>query len=172
MACVNSPDSTTISGDDAAIDELKTILDQQGVFNRKLKVDSAYHSHHMKKVADQYQKSLGHITTADTRRDVAFFSSVTGAKKTSSFGPTYWTQNLVSKVRFSDAVKLISADMIASKRSGAFSEHLRRDWTSFGIIRTLETVSCKYQPEVLVYLCFITRQKRHANCLSTSRPTI
>jgi acyl transferase domain-containing protein/NADPH:quinone reductase-like Zn-dependent oxidoreductase len=119
VACVNSPESTTISGDVAAIDELKSILDKQGIFNRKLKVDSAYHSHHMKKVADQYQKSLEHITTADAGRDVAFFSSVTGAKKTSNFGPAYWTQNLVSKVRFSDAVKLVSADMTASKRSGA-----------------------------------------------------
>ena len=119
VACVNSPDSTTISGDDAAINELKAILDDQAIFNRKLKVDSAYHSHHMKKVADQYQKSLEHIKTADTRRDVAFFSSVTGAKKTSHFGPSYWTQNLVSKVRFSDAAKLIAADMTTSKRAGA-----------------------------------------------------
>lgn len=119
VACVNSPDNTTISGDDTAIDELKAILDEQAIFNRKLKVDSAYHSHHMKEVADQYQKSLEHITTTDTRPDVSFFSSVTGAKKQSDFGAAYWTRNLVSKVRFSDAAKLLSTEMTASKRSGA-----------------------------------------------------
>lgn len=119
VACVNSPNSTTISGDEAAIDELKDFLDEQAIFNRKLKVDSAYHSHHMKKVADQYQLSLESITTTETRSDVSFFSSVTGAKKKTHFGPAYWTKNLVSKVRFSDAVKLLSAEMAASKRAGA-----------------------------------------------------
>jgi acyl transferase domain-containing protein len=54
VACINSPGSTTISGDEAAIDELKGLLDDQSIFNRKLKVDTAYHSHHMKKVADRY----------------------------------------------------------------------------------------------------------------------
>jgi acyl transferase domain-containing protein len=119
VACVNSPDSTTMSGDETAVDELKDLLDVQAIFNRKLKVDSAYHSHHMKKVADQYQQSLKHITMTETRPGVRFFSSVTGAKKASDFGPAYWTRNLISKVCFSDAIKLLSAEFTTSKRSGA-----------------------------------------------------
>jgi acyl transferase domain-containing protein len=117
IACVNSPDSTTISGDEAGIDELSTILNDQSIFNRKLKVDTAYHSHHMKKIADQYLESLQHVHTGPPRSNVTFYSSVIGEKKVSNFGPQYWTDNLVSKVRFSDAMKLLVEDMARSKSS-------------------------------------------------------
>jgi acyl transferase domain-containing protein len=59
VACVNSPMSTTISGDKAAIEALKNILDEVSVFARILKVDTAYHSHHMKIVAQRYWRALG-----------------------------------------------------------------------------------------------------------------
>jgi acyl transferase domain-containing protein len=117
VACVNSPDSTTISGDQAGIDELSTLLNDQSIFNRKLKVDTAYHSHHMKKIADQYLESLQHVHTSTPRSNVTFYSSVVGEKKVSNFGPQYWTDNLVSKVRFSDAMKLLAEDMARSKQS-------------------------------------------------------
>jgi len=38
IACYNSPTSLTISGDEAAIDELQVILNEKQVFNRKLQV--------------------------------------------------------------------------------------------------------------------------------------
>ena len=104
VACVNSPASTTISGDEAAIDELKAILDDQAVFAKKLKVDIAYHSHHVQKVAAQYRNSLKGLEHNLPRPSVRFISSVTGAEKTNNFGPSYWVQNLTSPVRFSDAL--------------------------------------------------------------------
>lgn len=104
VACVNSPTSTTISGDEAAIDELKTILDDQAVFAKKLKVDIAYHSHHVQKVAAQYRSSLKGLEHNVPRPHVRFISSVTATEKTNNFGPSYWVQNLTSPVRFSDAL--------------------------------------------------------------------
>ncbi|KAF7713846.1 Polyketide synthase [Penicillium ucsense] len=117
VACVNSPSSTTISGDEPGIDELSEILNAQSVFNRKLKVDTAYHSHHMKKIADQYLESLKHIGTGTPQNGATFYSSVTGRKKVTDFGPSYWTENLVSKVRFNDALQLLAEDMARSKSS-------------------------------------------------------
>ena len=104
VACVNSPVSTTISGDEAAIDELKTVLDDQAIFAKKLKVDIAYHSHHVRKVATQYRSSLKGLEFSVPRASVKFISSVTAAEKTDDFGPHYWVQNLTSQVRFSDAL--------------------------------------------------------------------
>ncbi|KAJ5833041.1 Highly reducing polyketide synthase sdnO [Penicillium riverlandense] len=117
VACVNSPESTTISGDEAAIDELSEVLTGLGIFNRKLKVDTAYHSHHMKKIADQYVQSIQHVVTGVPQPGVTFYSSVTAHKKTSDFGPAYWTENLVSKVRFSEALQLLAEDIARSKQS-------------------------------------------------------
>lgn len=99
VACVNSPASTTLSGDEPAIDILEDVLKKGGSFARKLKVETAYHSHHMEKVADSYLKSLANLTSSDIREDVEFISSVTGVAKTTGFGPSYWVENLVSQVR-------------------------------------------------------------------------
>ncbi|KAH7030733.1 uncharacterized protein B0I36DRAFT_288346 [Microdochium trichocladiopsis] len=111
VACVNSPSSTTLSGDEPAIDYINSILTAAGVFSRKLKVETAYHSHHMEKVADSYIQTLGDLAGSDVRSGVEFLSSVTGQAKTSDFGPEYWVKNLVSKVRFHDALEAVAQRM-------------------------------------------------------------
>ncbi|KAI3553359.1 hypothetical protein CABS03_12727 [Colletotrichum abscissum] len=110
VACVNSPTSLTLSGDEGAVDEIKSALDQEGIFARKLKVDTAYHSHHMQRVADHYQQAIGEIRSGQVRDGVVFYSSVTGAVKTTDFGASYWTSNLVSQVKFSQALILLRND--------------------------------------------------------------
>ncbi|KAK2011526.1 beta-ketoacyl synthase domain-containing protein [Colletotrichum eremochloae] len=113
VACVNSPVSTTISGDESAIDELKQILDDDSIFNRKLKVDTAYHSHHMKKVAAEYLESIAHIKARTPNPAVKFYSSVLVAHKTGDFDAQYWVDNLVSPVRFGNALELLCRKELA-----------------------------------------------------------
>ncbi|KAM0158453.1 hypothetical protein ACHAPG_004132 [Botrytis cinerea] len=107
IACSNSSMSTTISGDETAIMELQHALESRFIFTRKLKVDTAYHSHHMELVAGQYFNMLTGLTHKDPDPKVLFVSSVTAGKKTTGFGPAYWVENLVSKVRFSDALEYL-----------------------------------------------------------------
>ncbi|KAK8859140.1 Type I Iterative PKS [Apiospora arundinis] len=104
VACVNSPFSTTISGDKIAIHALKESLDSTSTFARVLKVDTAYHSHHMKVVAPRYREKIGYLETSAPPKSIRFFSSVTAKEKLSDFGTDYWVENLVSKVRFSDGL--------------------------------------------------------------------
>lgn len=104
LACINGPSSTTISGDQDALNELKEVLEGESITAKLLAVDVAYHSHHMKAVADQYRNALQGLESSETRKDVQFFSSVTGVLKTSGFGADYWVQNLVSTVRFPNAL--------------------------------------------------------------------
>lgn len=112
VACVNSPLSQTLSGDETAIDEIKEVLDRDGIFARKLKVDTAYHSHHMQRVAQQYQEAIANIDSSGVRDDVTFYSSVTGAVKSTGFDSNYWTSNLVSQVKFSQALALLQREQI------------------------------------------------------------
>ena len=105
VACINSPLSTTLSGDESGILQLQKILDQRGVFNRRLKVDLAYHSHHMKEPGAEYRQSIQDIDHSIPRQGVQFISSVTGGLKSTDFGPDYWVQNLVSRVNFSTAIE-------------------------------------------------------------------
>ncbi|KAF2864665.1 hypothetical protein BDV95DRAFT_508906 [Massariosphaeria phaeospora] len=107
--CINSPRSITVSGDAAQIDALKTLLDADGVFNRRLKVDVAYHSSHMAPIASHYADALRAISPGEPS-DTVMVSSVTGQRIGSAelCTPEYWVRNLVSPVRFSDAVGVIA----------------------------------------------------------------
>jgi acyl transferase domain-containing protein/NADPH:quinone reductase-like Zn-dependent oxidoreductase len=105
VACVNSPNSVTVSGDSSAIDELEEMVKSKGVFARKLAVDTAYHSHHMKPVAESYLNALGTLKAGVTE-GVEFYSSVTGKRTDlSEHSAAYWVANLVSPVLFSDSIQ-------------------------------------------------------------------
>lgn len=125
VACVNSPRSVTISGDAAAIEEVdeRIAAADDGTFHRKLLVDTAYHSHHMRAVADDYRARLGALDSedGDTSDGVVFISSVTGQHKTSGFDAEYWVSNLVSPVRFVDAVQTLAKSW-EQQRHGFFVE--------------------------------------------------
>lgn len=109
VACINSPRSVTVSGDADAVNEVdeRIAAADDGTFHRKLQVDTAYHSHHMRVVADDYRTCLDVLDVENNDEEVAFFSSVTGQPKTSGFGAEYWIANFVSPVRFSDAVQAL-----------------------------------------------------------------
>ncbi|KAG8669365.1 hypothetical protein FPOAC1_008759 [Fusarium poae] len=117
VACVNSPASSTISGDLTAIEELKSLLDAEGIFARALKVDTAYHSHHMRRVAQDYKESMRNIESSRVRSGVIFYSSVTGTIKAADFGAEYWTENLVSQVKFNQALTLLRDDQVRNEVS-------------------------------------------------------
>ena len=106
IACINSPKSVTISGDLGAIDELHSRLEADGIFSRKLKLNVAYHSFHMKAIAEEYSRSLRGLNVQPRNRAVNFYSSVFPGIPVET-NAEYWVQNLLSPVRFSKAVKIM-----------------------------------------------------------------
>lgn len=117
IACINSPKSVTISGDADAVGEISARLatsegEEGTVFQRRLLVDTAYHSHHMQAAAHVYRQRLEGLgleeRTSLAGNNVTFFSSVSGLPKTEGFGTEYWITNLVSPVRFYDAIQAIT----------------------------------------------------------------
>jgi acyl transferase domain-containing protein/NADPH:quinone reductase-like Zn-dependent oxidoreductase/NADP-dependent 3-hydroxy acid dehydrogenase YdfG/acyl carrier protein len=105
IACSNSPSSITVSGDKSALDELQQVLREQGVYNRRLVVGVAYHSHHMTLVADSYRAAISNFKASEGN-GVDFFSSVTGKlSEKSKLGPEYWVSNLVGEVKFAQSLR-------------------------------------------------------------------
>ncbi|KAI0967566.1 ketoacyl-synt-domain-containing protein [Xylaria arbuscula] len=105
IACYNSPSSLTISGDEAGIDELRRVAEEKQLFNRKLFVDTAYHSHHMHLLAKDYHESIADAHPP-TSTDVRFHSSLLGRRiDGSELESSYWVQNLTCAVRFNEAVQ-------------------------------------------------------------------
>ena len=109
VACVNSPQSVTISGNEDGIDSLKSHLDSQGMFARKLNTNGrAYHSHHMLPIGKHYQelleKSFGAPSLPAGLTGTSWYSSVYAEPISAKIMPSYWRQNLESPVLFSDAL--------------------------------------------------------------------
>lgn len=105
IACYNSPSSLTISGDEPAIAELEKICEEKQVFNRRLVVDVAYHSHHMNLVAKEYRESIAYLRPP-VPTDIRFHSSLHGHLiDGTELQPSYWVSNLTCPVRFSEALQ-------------------------------------------------------------------
>ncbi|PNP80412.1 hypothetical protein FNYG_06011 [Fusarium nygamai] len=119
VACNNSPQSVTVSGDASAIEQLDDILKAEGVFSRKLRVENAYHSHHMSSIAGSYLESIADCTAGE-EPIIKMVSSVTSKSlQQKDLGPSYWLRNLTSPVEFSDALtQLLNGDRRRRKRAG------------------------------------------------------
>lgn len=108
VAAVNSPVSCTLSGDEAAIEEIGYHCTQAGIFFRKLRVDIAYHSRHVLVVAESYYKALERVQICPLQgsSDCTMFSSVTGKRIDPAFcDARYWTDNMTRTVRFLNAFR-------------------------------------------------------------------
>lgn len=112
VAAVNSPSSITVSGDADAIEEMKIILEDERKFVRILRVDQAYHSHHMVPCSQLYFESLVTLNLkiiAPEETDCAWFSSVLDGRQMSNdfqlLEGKYCEMNLVKPVLFMQAVQ-------------------------------------------------------------------
>ena len=110
VAAVNSPSSVTLSGDLDAIEEAKEILDDEKKFARLLKVDKAYHSHHMIPCSAAYLEALErcHIKPREPANGCVWYSSTydkatMGARE--EISGKYWRDNMVQPVLFFQALE-------------------------------------------------------------------
>ncbi|KAH8650845.1 hypothetical protein BGZ60DRAFT_534031 [Tricladium varicosporioides] len=125
LACENSPNSSTISGDSTKVLEITDLIKQKSpdTLVRILKVDMAYHSDHMKHLSQEYQRlleeELQNIEALQKMPKIPFFSSVTCKMMSDTpLDLSYWVTNLISPVRFSSAV----LNLVSFNSSGIFLE--------------------------------------------------
>ncbi|KAH6673321.1 polyketide synthase [Halenospora varia] len=111
VAATNSPSSVTLSGDSDAIQEVKIIFEEEKKFARLLKVDTAYHSHHMLPCSAPYTQSLAACDITVNQEggsSCAWFSSVHEGKlmvASDDLKGNYWKDNMVNPVMFAQAVR-------------------------------------------------------------------
>ncbi|KAL6702429.1 hypothetical protein ACN47E_001870 [Coniothyrium glycines] len=112
IAATNSSSSVTLSGDMDAIEELREIFEDEDKFVRILRVQTAYHSHHMKPAAESLRQSLIDLDIKINRQSLSkciWVSSVTGRRITvkdeERLKAEYWVENLLSPVLFMQALQ-------------------------------------------------------------------
>lgn len=105
VGCFNCWSSCTVSGDKDAIDELQEALREGQISCTRLPMDVAYHSFHMETVRARYEAALANIPHDSAGQTIPMFSSVSGALVTpKEMNPSYWVQNLVKPVNFTNAM--------------------------------------------------------------------
>ncbi|ROW08771.1 hypothetical protein VPNG_06429 [Cytospora leucostoma] len=121
IACVNSPLNVTVSGDEETIDALQGVLDARKVRTRKLNTGVAYHSPHMKAIAQDYASNLVSIEVAEGVKGIdppIMVSSVSGKYVQDLHHvctADYWVANLLSPVQFSKAMSVICSKMVKTR---------------------------------------------------------
>ncbi|ONK15526.1 type I polyketide synthase [Streptomyces sp. MP131-18] len=108
VAAVNSPGSTVVSGDPAAVEGLLAELGDAGVKVRRIAATAAGHSAHIEALRFDIDTAAGGIEPRPS--DVAFCSSVTGdLTGTEELDAAYWFANLRRTVRFDRAARTLMA---------------------------------------------------------------
>ncbi|KAI8151832.1 hypothetical protein K4K49_009694 [Colletotrichum sp. SAR 10_70] len=110
VAAINSSSSVTISGDEDAVAEVEVILEDEKKFNRRLRVDVAYHSKHMTPCYDPYVASLWRagVNALPGDGQCSWFSSVFDGRPVKSgdkLSDAYWAENMTKPVLFSQAMQ-------------------------------------------------------------------
>lgn len=112
VAASNSSASVTMSGDEKAIERAKFIFEDESKFVRALKVDTAYHSHHMQPCSEPYMDAMSRvqITIQEPNSSCKWYSSVLGGDLVTSemaeqLKGSYWRDNLLQPVLFSQALE-------------------------------------------------------------------
>lgn len=107
VAAVNSATSITLSGDAKIIDHIAIVFKDEKKFARRLKVDKAYHSHHMLSCSPRYCRALEAMDIQPQNPSrCSWFSSVFDNNDfdIQSLGGPYWDWNMVRSVQFSQAI--------------------------------------------------------------------
>jgi len=120
IACENSPSSVTLSGMSHCIQDIKEKLDADKVFARELKTGRAYHSSYIAAVGVAYDRLLAGALTILNDDDLSWrrprstmVSLVTGEPvdmTRDSLPPSYWSNNLRSRVLFNTAIHRLGTD--------------------------------------------------------------
>ena len=142
IACYNSPDSVTVSGDEIFIDALQKDLEKKELFNRKLRTGgAAYHSHQMALIQQEYSESLQGIQSLPGSPSRTMVSSLTGKEVApGDLTPDYWVSNLVSPVLFSTALKKMVTTQRGTVRVDIIQEVGAHTQLEGPIKQTLKTV--------------------------------
>ena len=129
VACINSHQNVTISGEETQIRDIVSNMEADKVSVRRLVVNVAYHSPYMNVIASDYARS---IEALEKRRPfskcITMVSSVTGRRISLEElrTPVYWVSNMVSPVRFSDALQQLCTQSVQKIRKKLDRSHLHQ----------------------------------------------
>nr|WP_194916708.1 type I polyketide synthase [Catenulispora rubra] len=107
IAAINGPQSTVISGDPDAVNEIATGWRIDGVRTKRLRTSHAFHSPHMDPILSEFHAIAAEISY--NRAQIPIISSRTGLLATDEQlgSPRYWTDQIRDTVDFRGAMRAL-----------------------------------------------------------------
>ena len=115
VGCINSPNNVTVTGLRTQVDALILLLEKASISVRKLRINVAYHSTEMEVIVDEYQSLIKDIEAGVlTEEPPIMISSLTGSQISTEelLSHEYWSKNMLSPVRFSEALSRLCSNGI------------------------------------------------------------
>ncbi|MGW6787769.1 type I polyketide synthase [Streptomyces chartreusis] len=108
VAVLNGPSTVVVSGENAALDELREVCARMGLRTKDVKSDIAGHGPQTEAVKHQLLSALGELRPRPAI--VPFYSTVTGGRlDTTALDAGYWYRNLRQTVRMEAATRALLA---------------------------------------------------------------
>ncbi|GHO54873.1 type I polyketide synthase [Ktedonobacter robiniae] len=109
LASVSSPQSVTLSGEKAALEEITASLVEQGIFCRFLKLNYAFHHGTLDPLREEFLRSSQGLQPREGH--IPFISTVVGTSmRGDNCDADYWWQNLRCPVQFAPGVQHLLDD--------------------------------------------------------------
>jgi acyl transferase domain-containing protein/acyl carrier protein len=109
VAAANSPTSVTLAGETGALEQIAARLKRDGIFNRFLQVEVAYHSAYMDPLLPELRECLQGLRCRAPQ--LPLYSTVTGAAvREPSYDAEYWCANVRQSVLFAKATAAVLED--------------------------------------------------------------
>ncbi len=105
VAVSNSPKSTVLAGNQASIDEVLKVLEEQNLFCRQVKVDVASHSQQMDPLKEPLRKALSNSINPGPASIPIYSTVKMKFMEGDSMDADYWVDNLRGTVQFSHAMQ-------------------------------------------------------------------
>jgi acyl transferase domain-containing protein/NAD(P)-dependent dehydrogenase (short-subunit alcohol dehydrogenase family)/acyl carrier protein len=184
LAAANGPTATTLAGDAACLTEIAEELRKDGVFQRFLKVEVAYHSPSMDRIQPELLAVLRDVAVRPAT--VTLYSTVTGERAAPSAGDAaYWGRNTREPVYFARAMRALFRDghrvFLEVGPHPVLSASIRECLAEAGIDGIVLTSLRRDKPEAATFLealgglyvagCLIDWQQVHAGSRFVPLPT-
>ncbi|MDY7007683.1 MAG: type I polyketide synthase [Cyanobacteriota bacterium] len=106
IAAINGPESTVISGESEAIEEIVKKAESKGIKSKKLQVSHAFHSPLMKPMLAEFAAVAEEITYNQPR--ITLISNVTGKEVKEEIATAkYWVNHVCQPVKFYESMKTL-----------------------------------------------------------------
>jgi acyl transferase domain-containing protein/SAM-dependent methyltransferase len=105
IAAINGPESTVISGERKAVEEILGILTAQGIKTRMLKVSNSFHSPLVEPVLDEFEQAARRATYRAPQLPQFSSMRLDWVTDDKLLDAAYWRHNLRHTVHYSEAIE-------------------------------------------------------------------